>query len=105
MRIRPAKGRLDKITGGVMVFSRRREVTGKLTAYNGAAQFEETSSVATLVSVPGTLAEQIAEASKLANKEHLPYESTITGTVDARTATKEQIGLMMTQTDAPAKEA
>ena len=24
--------RLDKITGGVMVFSRRREVTGKLTA-------------------------------------------------------------------------
>lgn len=28
----------------------------------------------------------------------------ITGTVDARTATKEEIGLMMTQTDAPAKE-
>ena len=31
--------------------------------------------------VPATLAEQIAEASKLANKEHLPYESTITGTI------------------------
>ena len=31
--------------------------------------------------VPATLAEQIAEANKLANKEHLPYESTITGTI------------------------
>ena len=29
----------------------------------------------------------------------------ITGLVDARTATKEEIGLMMTQTDTPAKEA
>jgi len=29
----------------------------------------------------------------------------VTGMVDARTATKEAIGLMMTQTDAPAKEA
>lgn len=29
----------------------------------------------------------------------------ITGVVDARSATKEQIGLMMTQTDTPAKEA
>jgi hypothetical protein len=31
--------------------------------------------------VPETLAEQIAEAGKLANKEYLPYESTITGTI------------------------
>ena len=30
---------------------------------------------------PATLAEQIAEANKLANKEYLPYESTITGTI------------------------
>ena len=29
----------------------------------------------------------------------------ITGMVDARTATKEQIGLMMTKTNTPAKEA
>ena len=33
------------------------------------------------VVVPETLAEQIAEANKLANKEYLPYESTITGTI------------------------
>ena len=31
--------------------------------------------------VPETLAEQIAEANKLNNGEHLPYESTITGTI------------------------
>ena len=55
-------------------------VTGKLTAYNGSAQFDKTAT-ATLMAVPGTLAEQIAEANKLANKEYLPYESTITGTI------------------------
>ena len=31
--------------------------------------------------VPATLAEQIQEANKLANKAYLPYESTITGTI------------------------
>ena len=29
----------------------------------------------------------------------------VTGIVDARTATKEEIGLMMTQTETPAQEA
>jgi hypothetical protein len=33
------------------------------------------------VEKPATLAEQIAAANKLANKEFLPYESTITGTI------------------------
>ena len=55
-------------------------VTGKLTAYNGSAQFDSTAT-ATILAVPGTLAEQIAEANKLANKEYLSYESTITGTI------------------------
>lgn len=31
--------------------------------------------------IPATLAEQIAQANGLANSEHLPYESTITGTI------------------------
>ena len=35
----------------------------------------------TTPTVPATLAEQIAAANKLANKEYLPYESTITGTI------------------------
>jgi len=70
-----------RVEGGTPKKGDTVTVTGKLTAYNGAAQFEETSSVATLVSVPGTLAEQIAEANKLANKQYLPYQSTITGTI------------------------
>ena len=70
-----------RVEGGTPKKGDTVTVTGKLTAYNGAAQFEETSSVATLLAVPGTLAEQIAEANKLANKEFLPYQSTITGTI------------------------
>jgi len=40
-----------------------------------------TGNTGTTPSVPATLAEQIAAANKLANKEYLPYESTITGTI------------------------
>ena len=69
------------VNGGVPKKGDTVTVTGNLTAYNGAAQFSEGYATATILAVPGTLAEQIAEANKLANKEYLSYESTITGTI------------------------
>ena len=82
------------VNGGVPQKGDTVTVTGYLTAYNGTAQFSEGYATATLggatetpenpetpIEKPATLAEQIAEANKLANKEYLPYESTITGTI------------------------
>ena len=54
--------------------------------YTTFGAYADKSSVVSVIalstsSVPGTLAEQIAEANKLNNKEYLEYESTITGTI------------------------
>ena len=49
----------------------------KITVYTGGAPETPDEPVV----VPATLAEQIAEANKLANKEYLPYQTTITGTI------------------------
>ncbi|MBQ2939223.1 MAG: OB-fold nucleic acid binding domain-containing protein, partial [Clostridia bacterium] len=82
------------VTGGEPKKGDTVTVTGKLSAFNGKAQFTEAASTAVLAGgstggdeggedteKPATLAEQIAAAEKLANNELLPYESTITGTI------------------------
>ena len=98
------------VTGGTPAKGDTVTVTGKLTAYNGSAQFDKTAKATlskasepeatepkptepkptepkptepkpTEPAKPGTLAEQIAEANKLANNAHLTYTSTITGTI------------------------
>ena len=48
-----------------------------LTVYTGSSSTPDVPEIV----IPATLAEQIAEAQKLANKNYLPYQSTITGTV------------------------
>ena len=83
------------VTGGEPQTGDTITVTGALTAYNGAAQFDDTATAVLAddttgdddddttggTEIPATLAEQIAQANGLANGEKLPYESTITGTI------------------------
>ena len=71
------------------------KVEGYLTAYNGSAQFDKTATVTVLakagVEEEKTLAEQLEEASKLANGEYLDYVTTIEGVVsEIKTAYSEQ---------------
>ena len=56
------------------------KVEGQLTAYNGTAQFDKTATV-TVVAKVKTLAEQLTEASGLANGAYLDYTTTIEGKV------------------------
>ena len=74
-------------------------IRGSLMNYKGAVQFASGSFTTKLDRT--TLAEALAEASKLANNTYLPYEKSVTGTVKINTAYSSQYkNITFTVTDA-----